>query len=131
MKQKNATTSTENNEPDSDNDAKILDFVEDIEFPDDIKPKLLVKEEVLKSECSGIDQKPNMINPILPNAEKMMDFVHDIEFSEDMKPKFEIKDEKLRAKGSGKAHKRILNSSELTQILKKLIALCPGRPCIY
>ena len=26
------------------------------------------------------------------------------------------------------SHKRISNSSELTQILKKLIALCPGRP---
>ena len=71
MKQENATTSIENNEPDSDNDAKILDFVEDIEFPDDIKPKLLVKEEVLKSECSGIDQKPNMVDPIMPNDRKI------------------------------------------------------------
>ena len=79
MKQKNATTSIENNEPDSDNDAKILDFVEDIEFPDDIKPKLLVKEEVLKSECSGIDQKPNMVDPIMSNDRKIMDFACNIE----------------------------------------------------
>ena len=98
MKQKNATTSIENNEPDSDNDAKILDFVKDIEFPDDIKPKLLVQEEVLESECSGIDQKPNMVDQIMPNDRKIMDFAYNIEFSDDIKPKLEIKEETLDMK---------------------------------
>ena len=103
------TTSTENNKPDSErfkseksvdlyNDTKILDFVDDIEFPDDIKPNIFVKEEVLKAECSGIDQKPNMVDPIIPNDRKMMDFVHGIEFSDDIKPKLEIKEETLDMK---------------------------------
>ena len=59
------------------NDTKIMDFVKDIEFSDDLKPKSEAKEETLKVESSGIDQKPNMVNSIMPNDMEVIDFVHD------------------------------------------------------
>ena len=52
---------------------KTLD--KDIEFSDDVKYE--VNEETLKIKRSGIE-KPNTIDPIMPNGKEIFDFVHDI-----------------------------------------------------
>ena len=83
------------------NDKKMMDFVNGIEFSDDFKPKLEIKEETLKFKNSGLDQKPNIVDPMIPNDEKLMDFVNDIEFSDDI-TRFEIKEEKLKTEDNFK-----------------------------
>ena len=66
-----------------DNDAKILDFVKDIEFSDDLIPKLEIKEEPLdiKSEVSENNKK----SCEMLNETQILDFVKDIEFSDEVK----------------------------------------------
>ena len=44
-------------------------------------------------------------------------------------PKPRVISQLLSSWKHAESHEIISNSSELTQILKKLIALCPGRPC--
>ena len=86
----------ENNKNVLDSDAKILDdkeimdFVNDIEFSDDMKPKLEIKKEPLdnKNEVSENNKKSS----VMCNDTKIWDFVKDIELSDDIKPKFEIKE---------------------------------------
>ena len=82
------------------NDAKILDFVKDIEFSSDIKPKFEVKEEMVKIESPRIYQKPSMVDSKVSNAKKIMDFVHDIEFPNDNKLKLEVKKEPMDTKSN-------------------------------
>ena len=91
------------------NDTKILDFVQEIKFSDDIKPKFEAKEETLKVENSGNDHKPNMVDPIMPNDMKVIDFVHDIEFSDNIKPKLDIKEETLDIKRKSEFMEETLN----------------------
>ena len=93
------------------NGKEIFDFVHDIEFSDDIKPKLEIKEEPIdmKSSSVGIKRKPefmeetltiksskidyksDIVDPKMQNDKEMLDALHDIEFPNDTKPKFEIK----------------------------------------
>ena len=49
------------------NDVEVLDFVHDIEFSDDIKPKLEIKEEPidLKSSFNGIKRKSEFMEDTL------------------------------------------------------------------
>ena len=70
------------------NNKEMMNFVHDIEFANDIKPKLEIKEEKLKTKGSN-----NMVDPIMPNDEELIDFVQDIEFSDNVEPKLEIKKE--------------------------------------
>ena len=91
------------------NDTKILDFVQEIKFSDDITPKFEAKEETLKVENSGNDHKPNMVDPIMPNDMKVIDFVHDIEVSDNIKPKLEIKEETLDIKRKSEFMEETLN----------------------
>ena len=86
---------------------KTLD--KDIEFSDDVKFEV---NETLKIKRSGIDQKPNLIDPIMPNGKEIIDFLHDIEFLDDIKPKLEIKEEQIDMKSSSVGIKR---KSELMQ----------------
>ena len=88
------------------NDAKILDFVKDIEFSDDLIPKLESKEEPLdiKSEFSENNEKSS----VMPK---------DIEFSDEVKPKFEDKEEKLKIKNSGIDQKPNMVNSKMTRKL--------------
>ena len=79
------------------NDAKILDFVEESMFSEDIKPKFEAKEETLKSKDSGRTKKTD---PIMLNDNGVVDFVHSIEFSDDTKIKLEIKQEPIDIKSS-------------------------------
>ena len=88
---------------------KMMDFVYNIEFVNDIKPKLeikeepidmksssasikrkseLMEEEILKVKSSKIDQKSDQVDPIM--SKEMLDFAHDIEFTDDVKSKLEI-----------------------------------------
>jgi hypothetical protein len=98
------------------NDAKILDFVKNIEFSNDIKPKFEVQEENLKINIESSDDKKTKLeikeesldinievsenSSVMHNDIKILDFVKDIEFSNDIKPKFEVKEEKLKIKTS-------------------------------
>ena len=82
------------------NDAKLLDFVKDIEFSSEVKPKFDVKEEKLKIESPEIYQKPGMVDSKMPNDKEIMDFVHDIEFSNDIKLKLEVKKEPMDTKSN-------------------------------
>ena len=81
-----------------DDQNKTLD--KDIEFSDDVKFE--VNEETLKIKSSGIE-KPNTVDPIMPNGKEIIDFVHDIEFSDSIKPKLE---EPLDMKSSSAGIKR-------------------------
>ena len=83
------------------NDTQILDFVQEIGFSEDSKPKLEVKEETLKTKSSGIDHRPDTVDPVISSNKEIMDFVHDIDFSNDMKLKLEIKEEPLNIRDVG------------------------------
>ena len=96
-------------------DTKTLDFVHDVEFSVDLKPKLEIKKENWNFKSSRVDQKPKIVNPIAPNEEKMMDFFHDIEFSDDIKPKLEIKEEKLKTEDNFK------DKEEFDSLLKEYL----------
>ena len=72
------------------NDIKVLNFVKDIEFSDNIKPELEIKE----------DQKPDKLHleniksenfVVHDDNNDLLDFVNDIGFPNDIKPKSEIK----------------------------------------
>ena len=102
------------------NDMEKIHFVHDIEFSDDIKPKLDIKEEPIdkKSSLDGIkrksefmeealnvkrskiDQKPDIVNSMVPNNKETIDLVPDIEFSDDTKPKLDIKEEPMSMESS-------------------------------
>ena len=43
-----------------------MDFVYDIEFSDNLNINLEIYEENLKTKVSGKDQKPSMVEPIMP-----------------------------------------------------------------
>ena len=101
------------------NDTNILDFVEDIEFSDEIKPKFEAKEEKLKVESSGIDQKPNMVDSIMPNDTEMIDLVNNIEFSDNIKPKLDIEDKPIDLKRSSDDIKRKSEFMEETLNVKR------------
>ena len=73
-------------------DKKIVNFVHDIEFSDDIKPKLEIKEEpidvksrfermepkfevkgnMLKARSSEMDQRPGIVDPMAPKDKEMV-----------------------------------------------------------
>jgi hypothetical protein len=80
------------------NDAKILDFAKNIEFSNDKKSKLEIKEEPLdiKNEVIEMNEKSSVMH----NETKRLDFMKDIEFSDDMEPNFEVKKEMLKVKSS-------------------------------
>ena len=80
------------------NDAKLLDFVKNIELSDDIKPKSEIKEELLDVKNKVIEM--NEKSSVMHNDTKILDFVKDIEFSDDMEPKFELKKEMYKFKNS-------------------------------
>ena len=69
------------------NDTNIWDFVKDIEFSDDIKPKFEIKEGILKVE--------SFVDPAMSKVKEIVNFVHNIEFSNDIEPKLEIKEEPM------------------------------------
>ena len=94
------------------NDTSILDFIKDIEFSDEIK----AKEEILKVESSGMDQKPNMVDSKTPNDTEIIDLVNSIEFSDNIKPKLDIKEEPIDMKCSSSGIKR--KSGFMEEILK-------------
>ena len=99
-------------------DKEMVNFVHDIEFSDDtkpkleikgepldvksrfelIEPKLEVKEEMLKAKSSGMNKRCDDVDPILPKDKEMINIFHDIEFSDDIKPKLEIKEEPIDVK---------------------------------
>ena len=107
-------------DPMASKDMEIVNFVHDIEFSDDTKPKLEIKEEpldvkssfentepklqvkedMLKAKSSGMIKGCDVIDPTLPKDKEMIDFVHDIEFSDDIKPKLEIKEEPIDTNSS-------------------------------
>ena len=94
------------------NDKEMMDFIHDIEFSDDIKPKLEIKEEpinmkstfdsikmksvfkeeTLKVKSLKIDQR----HDVVPKDKEMIDFVDDIEFLNCIKK--EIKEEPIDVK---------------------------------
>ena len=97
-------------------DKEMIDFVDDIEFSDyikkeikeepidvksrieHIKPKLEVKEEMCKGKNSGMDQKHDIVDSMVPKNKEIIDFVDNIEFSNDIKK--EIKEEQIDMKSS-------------------------------
>ena len=64
-------------------DKEMMDFVNDIEFSDDMKPKLEIKKEPLdnKNEVSENNKKSS----VMCNDTKIWDFVKDVEFSDEIK----------------------------------------------
>ena len=60
-----------------------------------IEPKLEGKEETLKAESSGVDQRHEIVDHLVPKDNRVLDFVQDIEFPDDIKPKLEIKEEPI------------------------------------
>ena len=114
----------ENNENVLNSDAKILDFVKDIVFSDDIKPKFEVKEEKSTTKSSNIYPIPNKVDPIIPNDKEVMDFVNDIQFSDDMKPELEIKKEPLDDKNEVSENKKkssvMCNNTKIWDFVKDI-----------
>ena len=85
-------------EPVLPNDKEMMDFVNDIEFSDDMKPKLEIKMEPSdkKNEVSENNKK----SIVMCNDTKIWDFVKNIEFSDDITPKFEVKEGILKVESS-------------------------------
>ena len=105
-----------------DGEREMLEFVKNIEFSDDVKPKIEVKDEpreALKSGQSEIKGEPtsdlevkdikkeikefDVMNKNVKNESKdgeraILEFVENIEFSADVKPISEIKDELIEPK---------------------------------
>ena len=118
------------------NDVEVLDFVHDIEFSDDIKPKLEIKEEpidlksikrksefmedTLKAKISKTDQKPDEFH----DNTKLLDFVNEITFSEDIEPKLEVKEEMLKAKSSDWSRNNLMKKLEMSQEFKRPKYFC-------
>jgi hypothetical protein len=72
----------------------MLEFVKNIEFLDEVKPKLEIKDEPIEpkkeigNECQG-----KIVKIESKKDDSILEFVKDIEFSDEVKPKIEIKDE--------------------------------------
>ena len=74
-------------------------------------------EETLNVKRSKIDQKPDIVNSMVPNNKETIDLVQDIEFSDNTKPKLEIKEEAMSMESSSASVNReaefMENCSEL------------------
>ena len=79
-------------------DTKMLDFIyQDIGCSDDIE--LEANTEMLQTQNSGKDQRPDEVDSIISSNKESMDSIHNVEFSNDIKRKLEIKKEPINCRG--------------------------------
>ena len=74
----------------SKDDESMLKFFKNIEFSDDVKPKVEVKDELIEPKNKTDDE--------LQNGISVLEKLDDIEFSDDVKPKVEVEDKLIEPK---------------------------------